>query len=629
MVYSFRGVTEDRLDDGRRVWSVICFITKKQTQAFMAEYESDVPLKSPWWVADDLEWAHGGPILVRGMRVGDDIPLTKLVNVAGMRLFSHDDPKKDRVKWIGRTPAGRLALKCLDGSPFDGEPCGGPPIRPWKEWPDSAYHRRHVEYLKGVQVVVPEDESWCRADVTGVARYSAVLKDIEPPGARSIFDLRWTNDHAFPVDAQFALLGVGAFIDVLRSLGDIAAKGWRILHGDVKNCYHQMPVGLGLSLACCLRLGDAAFRPTVMPMGFSKACFCAQALMWEVILHEGPEGDLGVPEELKNMTNVPGHIMLRGGGVIVLVYDSILLIAPEASVKEFEKRIKRNTADINVVMKYLTVEGATADFVFCGLRLIQDRNGLSWTLPAAKVAEWKLVVGTTLKCTPQSIFALAGMLRFAAPILGWERQRLGRVSKLQSSLGKVSDWKRPCEGNGPREGLERMREMIMALPEDDSQTQNRKSHIPKRGREEPMFFAVDATLTHWSVCQMAQGMIVWQEQGVFVTEARIGVQESLVFAMAVERAKARNVTHVVIATDNTEAGRGFARGHGVDDIDEIVAGALYESAIVVADIGTDYNIADVGTRPNASFSKENIVLRTAVRTTCMEVKRPLVWKFME
>ena len=75
----------------------------------MAEYESDVPLKSPWWVADDLEWAHGGPILVRGMRVGEDIPLTKLVNVAGMRLFSHDDPKKDRVKWIGRTPAGRLA----------------------------------------------------------------------------------------------------------------------------------------------------------------------------------------------------------------------------------------------------------------------------------------------------------------------------------------------------------------------------------------------------------------------------------------------------------------------------------------------------------------------------------------
>ncbi len=77
-----------------------------------------------------------------------------------------------------------------------------------------------MAYLQGVQVLVPEDESWCRADVTGVARYSAVLKDIEPLGARAIFDLRWTNEHAFPVDAKFTLLGVGAFIDVLRSLGD-------------------------------------------------------------------------------------------------------------------------------------------------------------------------------------------------------------------------------------------------------------------------------------------------------------------------------------------------------------------------------------------------------------------------
>ena len=591
----------------------VCYIIRNNTSEKM-NYDSDPALRSPWWVADDLDWALYGPILVRGMRVGDDIPLTKLVNVAGMRLFSHDDPERDRVKWIGRTPAGRLALKCLDGSPFDGEPCGGLPARPWKEWPDSAFHRRHVEYLKGVAVVVPADPG----DVTGVARYSAVLKDIEPPGARSIFDLRWTNEHAFPVDAQFTLLGVGAFIDVLRSLGDISAKGWRILHGDVKNCYHQMPIGLGLSLACCLRLGDAAFRPTVVPMGFGKACFSAQTLMWEVLLHKGPEGDLGVPEELKNMTHVPGHIMLRGGGVIVLVYDSILLIAPKATVDEFEKRIKRNTAEINVVMKYITVEGATADFVFCGLRLIQDRNGLSWTLPAAKVAEWKLVVGNTLECTPRSIFALAGMLRFAAPILGWERQRLGRVSKLQSSLGNVSDWKKPCDGNGPREGLERMREMIMALPEDDSQKQHMKSHIPKRGREEPMFFAVDATLTHWSVCQMSQGQIVWQEQGIFVKEARIGVQESLVFAMAVRRAKIRDVTHAVIATDNTEAGRGFARGHGVDDIDGIVAGALYESAIIVADIGTDYNIADVGTRPDVSFSKENIALRTKRTWMCIQ-----------
>ena len=100
-------------------------------------YDSEPVLCNPWWVADDLGWADCGPILVRGMRVGDDIPLTKLVNVAGMRIFPNVDPKKDRVKQIGRTKAGRLALKCLDGSPFD----GSQPTRPWEKWPDSAYHR--------------------------------------------------------------------------------------------------------------------------------------------------------------------------------------------------------------------------------------------------------------------------------------------------------------------------------------------------------------------------------------------------------------------------------------------------------------------------------------------------------
>ena len=579
-------------------------------------FDSDPVLRSPWWVAEDLDCADC--VMVRGMRVNDDIPLTALVNVGGMRLFPNEDPKKDRVKWIGRTPAGRLALKCLDGSPFDGEVCGEPPTRPWKKCPDSSYHRRHVAYLQGVQVVVPEDESWCRADVTGVARYSAVLKDIEPLGARSIFDLRWTNEHAFPVETKFTLLGVGAFVDVLRSLGDISAKGWGILHGDVKNCYHQMPIGLGLSLACCLRLGNAALRPTVVPMGFGKACFSAQALMWEVLLHEGPEGDLGVPAEFKNMTTVPGHIMLRGGGVIVLVYDSILIIAPRNIIEAFQERIQRNTVEINVVMKYLKVEGSTADFVFCGLRLIQDRNGLYWTLPEAKVAEWKLLVGTTIKCTPCSIFALAGMLRFAAPILGWEQQRLGRVSKLQSSLGKVSDWDMPCEGNAPRDGLIEMQKMIMAFPGDASQKQHWKSHIPKRGRREPMFCAVDATLTHWSVCIMENAAVWRNDAGVFEKVERIGVQESRVLAMAVAEAEKEGATHIVVASDNTEAGRGFSKGYGVDDIDGIIFGALKRGVVViVADIGTDFNIADVKTRPSKEFAPKEVVMRTKTSWDCM------------
>ena len=583
----------------------------------MAEYESDVPLKSPWWVADDLDWAEGDlDILVRGMRVGDNVPLTELVNVGGMRIFPHKDPAKDRVKWIGRTAAGRLALTFLDGSPFAEEP----PPRLWEDWPDSSFHRKHVGYLQNVKIVVPADVD----DVTGVARYSAVLKDIDPPGARAIFDLRWTNEWSAVMEAYFTLLGVGAFIDVLRGMGDISARGFGILHGDVRNCYYQIPIGLRLSLACCLRLGGAAFRPTVVPMGFGKACFSAQALMWEMLLHEGPEGDLGIPADIKELNTVPGHIMLRDGGVVVLVYDSILVIASQPVIDGFEKRIKRNTTELNCIMKYLKVEGAVADFVFCGLRLMRDRNGLSWTLPAAKVKEWKLIVSQPrLKCTPQSIFGLAGMLRFAAPIMGWDPQRMGRVSKLQSTLGKVTDWKKPCDGKAFSDGLQYMKNMIMDLPEDDSRKQHCRSHVPKRTKQGPLFFAVDATLTHWSVCLLHQGAVIWEEQGKFAEVTRIGVQESLVLAKAVEIAKTRGALHVVVATDNTEAGRGFYNGHGVDDIDGIVKGALIGATVViVADIGTDFNIADVGTRPEKDFSETNVAMRTQRSWECVQ----FAWK---
>lgn len=571
-------------------------------------FESDVPLRSPWWVIedvlDDLE------IVVRGMRVGDDVPLTRLENVGGMRILPNADPKKDQVKWIGRTPAAQKALGILEGMPWETAPVP----RAWGSCPDSAFHRDHLGYLRGVKALA---EVVDRTQVTGVGRYSAVLKDVDPLGARAIFDLRWTNGYV-DKDGDFSLLGVGAFVSLLRAMGNISGKGFRCLHTDVKNCYYQMPIGKGLGLACCLRLGELALMPTVLPMGFTKACFCAQSIMWDVLLRAGPEGTLGVPVEFNEMTVAPGYIPLEDGGIVVLVYDSILIIASPTVIAGFEARIRMNAAEINMMLKYITVEGVDADFVFCGVRLLMDRNGLYWALPPVKVKEWKLVSGALkMQCTPRCIFALAGILRFAAPILGWEPQRLGRVSKLQSSLGNIVFWDKPCEG---LEGLAMMKKMIAELPENADSRQHGKSHIPKRGRRGPLFCAVDATLTHWSACVMEDGKVITRENdaGLFGEVARIGVQESIVLAMAIEIAEKAGATHVVVASDNTEAGRGFARGYGVDDIDGVISMALQRGIVViVADIGTDFNIGDVKTRPDKIYTAKDIEMRTKQSWECM------------
>ena len=112
---------------------------------------------------------------------------------------------------------------------------------------------------------------------------------------------------------------------------------------------------------------------------------------------------------------------------------------------------------------------------------------------------------------------------------------------------------------------------------------------------------------------------VWRnDAGVFEKVERIGVQESRVLAMAVAEAEKEGATHIVVASDNTEAGRGFSKGYGVDDIDGIIFGALKRGVVViVADIGTDFNIADVKTRPSKEFAPTEVVMRTKTSWDCM------------
>ncbi len=134
-----------------------------------------------------------------------------------------------------------------------------------------------------------------------------------------------------------------------------------------------------------------------------------------------------------------------------------------------------------------------------------------------------------------------------------------------------------------------------------------------------MFCAVDATLTHWSVCIMEDAAVRRNDAGVFEKVERIGVQESRVLAMAVAEAEKECATHIVVTSDNTEAGRGFSKGHGVDDIDGIIFMALKRGVVViVADIGTDFNIADVKTRPEKMYTPEDVATRTEQSWECMK-----------
>ena len=563
---------------------------------------SDPWLESPGPAEDwDFEvWVK--PPLTRGQRVGDEIPLTKLENVGGMKVLPSDRPA-----WMGEIPVTRSALLMLEVDPFSGT---------WGTLPpDSAFFRRHLSGMMtdGVLEAVAVEE------VTGGGRYSAILKDLFPPGARAIFDLRNTNKEAADVEQRFSLLGIDAFIAELRFLGNVSEKRFRCLHADVRNCYYQMGIGRLLGNACCLRFGDVYLRPRVLPMGYKHACLITQSIVWNIVLHRGPEGNLGVPEAVYGLTDAPSHIRLEGGGLVVLVYDSILIIAPDEECEKWEQRLKRNCEEVNCLLKYITREGMQADFVFCGVRIMQDRNGLWWSTDLKKVEEWMLVVNQEgLKPTPRNFFGLVGIVRFVAPILGWEPRVLGEMTKCQSDLGEVTDWD---ARSVPVESMDLVKAMVRRIPEAAKQRQHCRSHYPKRGRVPPMYIAVDATLTHWAAWVMEDGRVIVSKskQGVFYPPVkRIGVGEARCIEEAIIIANGEGASMLVVASDNKEAGPVMAKGHGVDDMQVVIRRTVFQGTLVVGDIGTDFNVADIGTRPTVGYSEADVVKRTGASWACLK-----------
>ena len=129
---------------------------------------SDPWLESPGPAEDwDFEdWVK--PPLTKGQRVGDEIPLTKLQNVGGMKVLPTDRPA-----WMGELPVTRSALLMLEVDPFSGT---------WGTLPpDSAFFRRHLSGMMtdGVLEAVAVEE------VTGGGRYSAICFSLPVQGPSS------------------------------------------------------------------------------------------------------------------------------------------------------------------------------------------------------------------------------------------------------------------------------------------------------------------------------------------------------------------------------------------------------------------------------------------------------------
>ena len=549
-----------------------------------------------------------GPI--RGMVAQPGVPLQPLKNVGKMRVSG---------EYMMLAPFVKQGLEMLKMDPLDDGAVG----RNLCDAPDSVRYRDHLLYLwkdVGAYDVAPsrkEVMQWTDPpkDIDPwIGSSSAVHKDAD--FARAINNLKFTNAACNGPKVAFRLLGAKKIVELLLSVP--FKNGFRILHGDFTNMYYQVPIGKRLALRCCLKLGDVVLMPNVMSMGHTHSCGTCTSIVWGAILfHFEHESRLGVPADVEFLVEAPSHIELEDGGFIILIYDSILIVTKEDNAKEWEKRLKRNCEQhLNMEFKYLRLEGLKARVNYGGMVLRSDRAGLTWSLDTDAVEVWKTIARSELVPSPRTLFKLISYLRFAAPILGWREGKLGRLTKVQSELGVIEDWDEPKIGEAIMKAARRMILEIDTPVEHPKQEfnewkmlsirgmQHRKSHVEKkRGREEVVFVAVDATEYRWAMTPMQNGKE--QEElcryGMFEQKTAIDVAEAYVLRKGLEYGRTTTATVCVVANDNQGVGRGFvsgfSRSEGVDkEIDKArVAG---EPCLVVVDVSTEDNFADIGTRPD-------------------------------
>jgi len=510
------------------------------------------------------------------MLAAPSVPLAPLEGVGTMRCDGHG---------LMQAPFVLRALELLRENPVEGVVV----TRPFMETPDSRRYIKHLEYLQGkehrvlavlgyyvAEVGKVRTEDGRLMSLPPIGRYSAVYKT--KSDARAIFNFQFLNSIGCTIGIKAHIAGGGRFIDRLRA-HEPATGRWVILHADVKNAYYGIPAGDKLSQASCVRVGNKILRAMVLCMGWAHSCGICQALTWGVIgARSKKQVDLGFPQEWG--PEMPAVVELDGGGWIVVVIDSIFMMLPEREATEHQaaewrrlqedpatckhptyaevwlQRLRTNFSTVRWSLKYATLEQETATVAFGGVRLVAQRGKLQWGLEEETLLAWKAIAKEDLLNSPRSFFRLVGFLRFAGAILGWPKYVLGRLTKIQSEMGQISNWDDESVADA---NIRMACEMILSI--EEGLLQDRFSHLAKRKAGNPFFAAVDATQKMWAVFKMSEGRYVDVRYGEFGSTTPIDEGESFAMMQGILWALEEDAAAAYMGNDNQIVGYDYEAGY--------------------------------------------------------------------
>ena len=168
--------------------------------------------------------------------------------------------------------------------------------------------------------------------------------------------------------------------------------------------------------------------------------------------------------------------------------------------------------------------------------------------------------------------------------------------------------------------------------EEQGEERHRRSHVMKRKRYSPFYFAVDATPERWAVYEItANGIpLLWKAEyfgGHFDTQNTwipeligststgpetwpIDEAESFAMMQGIKLGHSRGAPLLVCANDNQGVGWNYNNGYSRNDVvDGHIVEASYtddQCTLIIADTPTKENYADIGTRLDEVYPSEGV-----------------------
>lgn len=443
-----------------------------------------------------------------------------------------------------------------------------------------------------------------------------VAKDLVPKlNARPVFNLRGLNDMLkdAPPFSSFSVSHMLKTIAMLR----LRAGRVYLVSADYSNFYYQIRLPAYLQACMVLRAAGEVWTLLVLPMGFGLACHAAQSLTLAVVAFRFPhENSLHFPQKLA-CEGIPGCVELDSGrGLLFVIYDSILLAVDSAQLAaQWRARIERNSKHFNIILKYAYVSAEGQVLNYAGVDFVTDREKLQFRIAESTFDAWQESTHFPMPATPRTLWRLLGFLRRAAEIQLRPARSLRPLAVVQAKLAREHLIDVPWdEVLLQEETLQLGVSFVLELR--NPWLNAASSHMV--GVERVFYVVVDATLKHVGLCRLeveqaseirgSRRTLLYPVEVIAVGEA-FAISWGLSCLNGEVMLTPRDL--VFLAQDNTVAGSVYAKGYSlVDALDSVILeGVNCAAKVVIVDIPSDLNLADIPSRPEEAFSVEDEAFR--------------------